>query len=408
MPDVMHDLPPTERLHALDALRASALFLGVFLHATMAYFPAGQMWVLLDSPSHVLSGGFYVVHVFRMPLFFVIAGFFARMLLERRGVKTFVRNRAARIAAPFLVFYVPVTALLVATFIWAIRVSGSAPVVPANAPAMSLATFPLTHLWFLYVLILFYVAALLLRALVGAVDPGGKLSVAADVAMRFLAGSPVASLLLAVPLAAAFLLSPEWWSWFGIQPPAFGFIPNPGAAAGYGTAFAFGWLLHRQPDLLARLGRWWVVNIVVAVLLTAYCIVEAGTVPDLTPTPKSRMIAVYAVCYAIAVWAWMLGLVGAAILYLNSDRPAVRYLADSSYWIYLVHPPVLAVFHIALFGLPLPALVKFALALAATMIVMLASYEYLVRHSFMGRWLNGRRYPRRTSGGEAKGPVAVE
>ena len=36
---------------------------------------------------------FYVLHIFRMTVFFVLAGFFARMLLERRGVGGFIANR---------------------------------------------------------------------------------------------------------------------------------------------------------------------------------------------------------------------------------------------------------------------------------------------------------------------------
>ena len=85
----------TDRVHALDATRAFALILGIVLHASMSFFaflPAQDV-----SRSTVLAGGFFTIHLFRMSLFFVLAGFFARLAIERRGSRGFVADRAKRI-----------------------------------------------------------------------------------------------------------------------------------------------------------------------------------------------------------------------------------------------------------------------------------------------------------------------
>ena len=37
--------------------------------------------------------------------------------------------------------------------------------------------------------------------------------------------------------------------------------------------------------------------------------------------------------------------------------------------------------------------VKLILVVSGVLVVSIASYELLIRHSFMGRWLNGRRVP---------------
>ena len=80
--------PAGERLHALDALRGFALLCGVVLHAALAYLPGFGAWALRDqSTSTTVGVTFFVIHMFRMPAFFVIAGFFARLLVERRGVR---------------------------------------------------------------------------------------------------------------------------------------------------------------------------------------------------------------------------------------------------------------------------------------------------------------------------------
>ncbi len=76
-----------ERLHALDAVRGYALLLGIVLHATMSFIPGPtRIWIIQDShPSMTLAVLLFVIHVFRMTTFFLIAGFFARLSFHRHG-----------------------------------------------------------------------------------------------------------------------------------------------------------------------------------------------------------------------------------------------------------------------------------------------------------------------------------
>src|SRR5690606_38625009 len=95
----------TTRFHAMDAARASALLLGVVLHATISFWPGFREanWPISDdSSSPFLASVFFVIHVFRMSLFFAIAGFFAHLLSERVGAWGFVKSRLRRIALPFV------------------------------------------------------------------------------------------------------------------------------------------------------------------------------------------------------------------------------------------------------------------------------------------------------------------
>src|SRR5262249_7242425 len=93
-----------ERLHALDAVRGGAWLMGVLFHAAMSFMEP-RFWIIGDSATDpALNVVFFVLHMFRMTLFFVIAGFFARMLFHRRGLGGFVRDRAKRIAAPLAIF----------------------------------------------------------------------------------------------------------------------------------------------------------------------------------------------------------------------------------------------------------------------------------------------------------------
>jgi peptidoglycan/LPS O-acetylase OafA/YrhL len=73
----------------------------------------------------------------------------------------------------------------------------------------------------------------------------------------------------------------------------------------------------------------------------------------------------------------------------------LRYLSDSSYYIYLAHVPLLLFLQVAFATVPLHWTVKFPLILVIGLTVLLMSYHYLVRPTFVGELLNGRRYRRR-------------
>jgi peptidoglycan/LPS O-acetylase OafA/YrhL len=82
------------------------------------------------------------------------------------------------------------------------------------------------------------------------------------------------------------------------------------------------------------------------------------------------------------------------VRFLSREDARVRYVADASYWIYLVHLPVVVALQVLVGHLPLHWTVKFPLVLVVAFAVLLGSYRYLVRATFIGGLLNGRRYPR--------------
>jgi len=393
-----------ERLHALDAVRAGALMLGVAFHATLSFLPGPQIWVVRDVPSAALGDFFFVAHIFRMAAFFLIAGYFGRLLIEKRGTTGFIRNRATRIALPLVVFWPIVLTGIIACFIWgAVTQAAGGPLPPPPPqPPLSVTSFPLTHLWFLYLLLLFYAATLVIRGLMALIDRGGWLRGGiVDPAMRALTATPAAAPILAAPLALVFANGAVWYARGGIPAPDTGLIPNFAATIGFGTAFGFGWLLQRQRALLGNLQRWWAVNLIAAVALTGACFWLLGDSDGFAPFAAGGARTALAACYAVAMWSWTLGLTGAALRFLTRERPAIRYVADASYWIYVMHLPVVMALQVLVYTLPLPAVAKWAVVVGGAFLILIGSYHLLVRHSWLGRWLNGRKLPWRK-------PVAME
>jgi ABC-type Mn2+/Zn2+ transport system ATPase subunit len=382
------------RFHALDAVRAFALLLGIVLHGTMSFMPGltSVGWPIVDSSqSEFLQMVFFVIHVFRMTTFFVIAGFFAHLLFHRRGAAGFIKDRSKRVLVPLIVGWLAIAPLVIAVFIWAAYGTPRA-VTPPMTPNTPLAV-PLMHFWFLYVLALLYVAVLATRqAVLGLLDRG-SLRARIDAVVAWMLRTRVAVILLALPVALCLYSYAAWIPFAGIPTPDQSLIPNLPAFVGYAVAFSFGWLLHRQTSLLETLQRAWFGYLCVAIALTAISILMLGGVAGMNINQGAARLA-FASVYGVASWCWTFAIIGGAMRFLSANRPKVRYLADSSYWLYLLHLPLVFALQQAMSNWPLHWSIKFPLLLAVATTLLLASYHYFVRSTFIGEMLNGRRYPR--------------
>jgi ABC-type multidrug transport system ATPase subunit/peptidoglycan/LPS O-acetylase OafA/YrhL len=391
-----------ERVHALDAVRGFALLAGVVLHAAMSFLPgfAATGWPIVDrTPSVALGLTFFVIHIFRMTAFFMIAGFFAHLLYHRRGPRAFAANRALRIVVPLVVGWIVVFPMIVATFLWAASsTTNTATAPPVAAPLLA---FPLTHLWFLYVLVLLYAGVMVLRPVVDWIDSRNSLRALVDRLIAGLVKSATAPVVLGIPVFIALATASEWRRWFGIPTPDQSLIPNLPATAAFTTAFMFGWLAHRQPELLKAWQRQWAVHLAVAIATTLACLSIAGTAPDFGAAPDDRTTTIYAALYALGSWTWTFAIVGIALRFLAGDSPARRYVSDASYWIYIMHLPLVFLLQATVMDLPWPSSIKFVVIVGGALAVLLASYHLAVRRTFIGEVLNGTRPVIRSAAGPA-------
>lgn len=390
---------PAQRWHELDAVRAFALLLGVVLHGVMS-FMTPRIWIVGDvSTDAGFNIAFYVIHMFRMTTFFVLAGFFARMMLQKRGLGGFIGNRLKRIAIPLVAFWPIVMFAIVAMMIIAnMPAPGTAAAAapPPPPPGFDAKTFPLTHLWFLYVLLLLYAGVVVVKIVTDVLHVGGFLGRILDGVVAALTRTDLISVLLIMPVAAAFYFNDKWLPWFGITTPDTGLLPNITAIAAFVTAFTFGWWLNRRSDLIDHLAsRFWLYGLS-ALVGTWWCLKLVGILPVWRPVAGHDQ-PMYCLLYPLTTWSWAFFLIGAARRFLKTENPAFRYLADASYWVFIMHIPVLLVLQYLVKDLAWPAEPKAAIVLIGTMSVCLLSYQLLVRYTFIGTILNGRRRKDKTA-----------
>jgi glucan biosynthesis protein C len=362
------------RNHALDNLRGILMWLGIVLHVAVNHMQAPSMLPWRDSDtSPVADLIVLLIHAFRMPAFFMLAGFFAAGMLARRGAWGMLKNRLRRIGLPFVLFF-PVMAVVIGCLAVVFRHVmqwGDLGFDPGLMPRRADGQLPVgrMHLWFLFDLLWLYAAsAVLVRVLPATPAWAARL-----------VSSWWGALLLTLPLALIGAMYKK-----GILTLAVAFTPDLAELVHFGLFYAAGWVMYAQreavmPRLQHSCGRHGLAGLIG--FIGALALLKSHSAPP----------ALNAFFYNGAAWFWSLALIGAFLKYSQRQRPWMRYLADSSYWVYLFHMVCTVGFGIVLYNAPLGFGGKMVVNIAATTVVCLLSYHYLVRNTWLGVLLNGTR-----------------
>jgi peptidoglycan/LPS O-acetylase OafA/YrhL len=241
------------------------------------------------------------------------------------------------------------------------------------------------HLWFLYYLLYFSVAALVLAALVPRIVRVGARA-AFDRTFRVIAGSPVRAFILAVPTCATLYFMNS-----GTLDTNATFVLTPASLIAYSVFFGFGWFLFKHSDLLPSFRKYAWTQVALALALFPINLQYTSATMRALPryNPESHTIAI--VTASVIMWLLIFGFLGLAQRHLSRENKHVRYLADASYWMYLVHLPVVLWLQVALVSWEAPGILKFLAVMVATTAITLGSYSLFVRYSFIGTALNGVR-----------------
>lgn len=363
------------------------MMLGVYLHAALAYAePSRSIWIATNPKGSVaIDASIWWIHLFRMGLFFLLSGYFTKLIIERKGIKQFLWNRGIRIGLPFVLFWPLLTVAMMIVFVFAFAYvkepQGLMGVIVAASrdPEAAKSSTPYTtmHLWFLYYLLMF--------------------SLIAVVASRWtrlkfdwlfernwlLALSPLALVPGVMggglPIAAPESFIPTWW------PFAF-----------YGMFYWAGWQLFGREKVLDRLQPWcWQFVLASFVLFIPHYYLlpklDIALIQQATearpPTPK--LLEAVLASYLSVLLTLSALLVGQK--FLARSNAWLKFCSDSSYWVYLIHLPIILFLQTLLIPVAIPVLAKLVFVVVATWLFCMATYVVFVRYTPIGWMLNGKR-----------------
>ncbi len=373
------------RLYYFDNLRAFAMIAGVFFHAALAYSPMSNgIWLTADrEQSAVMDWVFWFTHLFRMPLFFVIAGFFVAYLVINRGMGNMLWNRCKRIVFPFIIFW-PLCMWAVVTPMLSAATNvehksallGMIAYGMANPGAFPAPPPTTMHLWFLYNLIFFCLFTWILSY----VNFGWLKNKISQL-------HPIA-LLIIFPL----LLTPALTQVPAPFPAPESFLPQLWSFGFFGLLFAAGYLIYQQQNLLDKFNNYALILFIGSIASYAFYFSLLPDAFSFMPAQDSfaKKLLLAFLEAIIACWMTIACLV-AGKKYLNIRNRFLRFLSDSSYWIYIVHLPIIFAVQYQLMDAEFSLAIKYSLSVGITLAIAIISYLILVRWTPIGWLLNGRK-----------------
>jgi fucose 4-O-acetylase-like acetyltransferase len=208
--------------------------------------------------------------------------------------------------------------------------------------------FILSNLWFLWYLLVFATAAPIVATILQwiVVRPTGGLS---DRVGRGLFKYGLAPLGLGLVCVPALMWSgPSFFGWTlglasGIWLPFPDFFYTfPLDMIFYALYFLCGWWLHRERDALPTISSCWFPCLVIGLAAFAGSAYLSDTYSRQNQLPNYERIrlagyALYTVAGAYTTFAFL----GFFQMFVNHPTRVGRYLADTAFWIYLIHQPLL-------------------------------------------------------------------
>lgn len=377
----MTDTTTVQRDHFWDAMRALLMLLGIPYHVALAY-RAGHQWIVTPGEGlAVFTPLAEFIHLFRMPAFFLIAGYFAALLLSRRAPDDWLQGRLRKLAPPLLASLLTLAPILnilceLSNMPW-----GQAVKSWEHNSATS-GGYWVRHLWFIIVLLYCSVAAaLFVRWRPGLRDARVPARLDAWMARHFtlalLGGALVLGLWEGVAVELFYI--------GGLATNLPQQILRLDELIIYAPYFASGCLLARSPRILDRAVRFTPAMVGVALAATG---ISLSYGDSLWP-PVGRFFA------TIAAIALTQMLIAGAKAFLDRPIPLVRRLVDASFVIYLVHMPIVVMLIVLAKSLAIPVAVKAVAVMLLTLALSYAAWLLVERSAWLRFLFNGDPMPPR-------------
>lgn len=351
---------PNMRRNDLDWIRVGAFGLLILYHVALVYAPYD--WHIHSAHTFPwLHEALLLTNPWRLTLLFLVSGAALRFMTARRSPAQTLRARAERLIPPLL--FGALVLVPIQSFVEAIDKGGFT----GNfadwlwhefGPAGLANGVPVNHLWFLVYITVYSLLT------VGLMTRPALMDRAEAWLVRHTAGWRV----LVTPLIYLIVIRIVLFPIFGIT--------NKLTWDGYNHflsfgAFLFGFLIVRHESVWAELERRRRLSLIVALIALPIMMLQAAH-----PGGGTWFGIPRAIVFAIDQWAMITAILGYASRYLrNTTGPALPYLVDATFPLYLAHQTVLvaAVWFIRPAGLP--ALLEVAVLISITFGVSLLIYE---------------------------------
>lgn len=363
--------PFPNRIPFMDALRSFAMLLGVLAHACFSYTTnCPDFWITFDTYKHELFDlVIFIIHSFRLEIFFFISGFFCLSSYQKKGPLGFIKNRMKRIFLPFLIFWCVI-------FLWMCILLAKGDF------GSSYQNLPIFHLWFLYYLMIFYaifqLAVLTMKFIPYTLKVGLTLNQWFNTLFKLSSRFPWHILILSLFSLPLLLLMNAT-----IVDTQMGFYPEYRLLIYYGIFFILGCLFQKESSLFSLLveKKWLYLTLALVCLIILFpAYLKMGySAPHL-----NGKLLVYRLLYAFCTWNLVFATLAFFLTIFNRINDSLQYLAEASYWIYLIHLPLVISLQSYFINKPVSDPLKPLVIFMLSTFILLIIYQFWIRKTRLG------------------------
>ena len=365
----------SEREHHWDFARAFYLLLGIPFHAAVVYSTHHDWSVASPERSPTLTFIADMIHTFRMPGFFLIAGYFSMMILARKGPGPWFATRLTRLGVPLISATLLILPFQMLVQSWAETIGRGLGYPNFYGAALNRLTHfdePwISHLWFLYSLIAFSAGLAIIAAVLKLDRFERWVKATAAFALRYWWAT--LAVLAGATVIWAFML-PTVYSIGG---------QRTGALLGYIQYFPFylvGVAAFLSRQLRESHAKGDALTLAIGVALAVLSM-------NLSPNPGVHALTMM----AGLAGAWLItGYVQAfAQKHFGRPRGIVRDVADASFSIYLFHHPIIFVLAAMFAGIDWPPVLEFLIMVPVAGVLSYGIHIIIVSNRFTAFLFNG-------------------
>lgn len=374
------------RRYDIDWLRVLAVLLLFPFHTLRVYNAGEAFYVKGAHPSVAVNAVTEFISLWHMPLLFLLAGASTYFALGKRSSRQYLWERVKRLAVPFVfgvLVLVPPQTWYGARFnsgslqsYWSYITSGD--FLRENPAGDYFGGYGTGHLWFIEVLFVIAVVALPL-VVWGRSERGGAV-------MRSI---------------SRHLARPVWWLLVPFVMAAGFVLPDPltdHTTAFYLVFFVLGYLTVSGEEFIKSAVRYRWHALAFGMALALVFLVKGDVIDSDTADIRELVPVMYA--SGLGGWLIIVGLLGCGKRYLDRTSPMLRYLAEASYPVYILHQTVIVVAAFYIVGLPAAQPLQWLTLLVVSVACTFALYE-VVRRLATVRFLFGMRPLKKQRGDEA-------
>lgn len=367
----------SERRHDLDWLRVLGVLLLIPFHVALIFVldPYTIMYIRDSAHSRVLAEVTGFVHMWHMPMLFMISGAATYFALGHRSAGGYIRERFFRLFIPLmfgLMTFVPFTIYVQHSETISLRegYAGFFQIDLNQLDGMN-GTFTPAHLWFILYLFIFSLAGLPIFQWLRS-EKGRRVTQRLGTAIQ----TPLSLTVLGIPLTLAAATGI-----LGAMNPLYYFL-----------VFLFGFVFASDVRFQTSVDR--LTWVALAYGIGAAAINIIFPIQDVAPwTPQWIVLGL---TYQWGRWMLTLAVLGLGHRFLNRSSNLLKYASEAAMPFYLLHMTFSVVTGYFVIQLEAPVAIKYPLIVLAATGLTIVAYE-LVRRWNLTRWLFGMKVARAIS-----------